>query len=83
MNPTDNYRIPILEEMKETYGSAFEKLSNEGKIFLIFSLAQDLEDQHLYEHKDELYNLANRFTADLVDDMDKAIQVLKELVNSL
>ncbi|MDJ0737649.1 MAG: hypothetical protein QNJ47_26940 [Nostocaceae cyanobacterium] len=50
---------------------------------MIFSLAQDLEDQHLYEHKDELYALANRFTRDLVDDMDEAIQVLKELVNSL
>ncbi len=83
MNPTNNSTIPILEEMKETYGSTFKKLSNEGKIFLIFSLAQDLEDQHLYEHKDELYDLANRFTADLVGDMDEGIQILKELVNSL
>ncbi|MDJ0737899.1 MAG: hypothetical protein QNJ47_28210, partial [Nostocaceae cyanobacterium] len=63
--------------MKKTYGSTFKKLNDEEKIFLIFSLAQDLEDQHLYEHKDELYNLANRFTADLVGDMDEGIQVLK------
>lgn len=85
MNQISDYidtNIPVIATMEQKYGSMLQRLTNEQKIFLIFSVSQELEENYLKVHPDEMYELSHRLSREITEEGD-AIGLLKALVNAL
>lgn len=85
MKPIGYYidtKIPVIGEIEQTYGAGLEKLKQEEKIYLAYSLTGYLESLNSYCHEGEIYSLAAKIGQQLTEKSD-AIALLKALVNSL